>query len=258
MSDYAFTYIGVSVIIFIICIFLVIFAPKSKNFFKKNELESSQENILDILEDDKVLTDTLLNLQIPIEEEYDEISNDEVDEMDEVKKLENIKWLEWPDKNIIQGNVEFLPLFMFSKINEYNLHKFKKLFDKISEIKCVRSIYFVKIPAGSKLNKHTGWKELTNLSLRYIYCFNAYSLDENQSGIWVNGECKKLSRGSTYIFDASKEHSIYNYTSDDAIYLIIDFKRPSDIPDGYSTYELGEKKIGEIQNIVANSKESNK
>lgn len=247
MSEYVFTYIGITIIIFIVCIFLVIFAPKSKNFFKKDELDLSQKDIFDILEDNSVLEDTMNNLGISIEEEYEEVQENE----------NNLRWIPWPDKNIIKEEVSFLPIFMFSKLNETNLTKFKKLFDKISNTKCVRSIYFVKLAPGAKFNKHTGWKELTNLSLRYIYCFNAYSLDENQSGIWVNGECKKLSRGSTYVYDASKEHSIYNYTSNGAIYLMIDFKRPNDIPDGYSTYELGEEKIEEIQDLVSDEKNIN-
>ncbi len=245
MSDYVFTYIGVTIIIFIVCIFLVIFAPRSKNFFKKDELDLGQQDIFDILEDTKLVEDTMNNLQIPIEEEYEEINKEEINPL---------KWIDWPDQKIIKGDIQFLPIFMFSKLNEINLDKFKKLFDKISKIRCVRSIYFIKISSGAKFIKHTGWKELTNTSLRYLYCFNAYSLDENQSGIWVNGECKKISRGSTYIYDASKEHSIYNYTSEDVIYLMVDFKRPDHIPDGYSTNELGEEKIEEIQNLVSYEK----
>lgn len=241
MSEYAFTYIGITIIIFIVCIFLVIFAPKSRNFFKKDELDLGQQDILDILEDNLLLEDTMNNLGISTEEEYEEVGEESND----------LDWIAWPDEQMVNGDVQFLPIFMFSKLNEKNLNKFKKLFHKISNIKCVRSIYFIKIKSGSKINKHTGWKELTNLSLRYIYCLDGYSLDENQSGIWVNGECKKLSRGDTYIYDASKEHSMYNYTSDDVIYLIVDFKRPNDIPSGYSDYELGEERIEEIRNLVS-------
>jgi len=75
---------------------------------------------------------------------------------------------------------------------------------------------------------------MTNDYLRYIYCFNCFCLNEDDCGIWVNGEAKKLFKDYYYVFDASKEHSIYNNTIDDIVFLIVDFKRPKNISKGYS------------------------
>jgi Aspartyl/Asparaginyl beta-hydroxylase len=209
--------LAVAVLIFISVIILVIFAPKSQNFFKLDKFKKLTDN-------EELIKETFIRLGIKLnedglKEEYEHINI----------PIKELIWRPWPD---IKG-VEYLPLYMFSKTSK-EAHMFSKLFSEIAEIKDVQSVFFLKINSKFGLPKHNGWAELTNKTLRFIYCFNSFCYSEEECGIWINGESKKLFKDYHYIYDASKEHSIYNNTFDDIIFLIIDFDRPYDIPMGYS------------------------
>lgn len=251
MFDESFSiYIGIVIIIFIFCIFLVIFAPKSQNFFDKTIYNKK----LDELSNSKIYTNALLETSVllNIEESDDMNDNETMEKLKQYKDIKKytLKWEKWPDKNTITGDVFILPIFMFSTINKVNSDIFKNLLNIIKDIPDIQSIYFIKLNANAKFIKHKGISELTNKTLRYIYCFNSYCYNENECGIWINSESKKTSKGDSYIYDSSKEHSLYNSTSDDIIYLIIDFDRPESIPNGYSDYTLSKEVFDDFKKII--------
>lgn len=226
--------IAVVVIAFLFCIFLVIFAPKSQNFF--NGVNADLENLV---HDTNILDETFVAFGI-------ELNNDALAEKykkyktAEAHKYE-LKWVRWPDANIVSGNVEMLPLKLFDVEYPDNIQIFETLYQYITEKDIpIKSIYFVKLDPQTKFKKHNGWSEVANDTLKYIYCFNSFCYSEDECGIWVNGESKKLFAEYQYVIDSSKEHSIYNYTFDAVVLLVVEFDRPEEVLSGISSYPMPE------------------
>lgn len=235
--------IGIVIIIFIICIFLLIFAPKSINFFDQKEFPIGNINLKDHMLETSVI--------LKIEEDDNMISMEDSEKIELYKELykdAEIKWEKYPDAKMIAGDVFILPLFMYSIIHKKNYQSFIKLMQCIKVVPDIFSIYFIKLNQNAKFIKHTG-PISNNQTLRYIYCFNSYGYDDNDCGIWVNNEAKRLRKGDSYVYDSSKEHSLYNNTVDDVVFLIIDFKRPDNMPLGYSEYKMDDKIIEKFKLI---------
>ncbi len=216
---------AIAIIIFIFIVFLVIFAPKSQNFFKRID------PVLDGLgKETDLMRETFVKLGIVLN---DDNLNDEYKQYYDTVDVKPLEWLPWLDDKA-EGKVEYLPIYLFSKIDNANFSIFNKLFSTISKSRDIRSVFFLKLGVNSRLVKHKGWAELTNDTLRYIYCFNSFCYQEDECGIWVNGEAKKMFKDYHYFFDASKEHSLYNNTFEEVIFLVVDFVRPKEITKGYS------------------------
>ncbi len=219
---------AVVLLLFLFCSALVIFAPKSQNFFKK---------LCPVLENIKKDTLRECFVKLGIEITDDNIA-EEYNEFYEKITPHDLEWKKWPENNVVNGDVEYLDVYLFDKLDQINYSEFNKLFDEIDREIEIKSMFFMKLGPNSGLKKHKGWAPLTNETLRFIYCFNSFCYNEDECGIWVNGESKKLFKDYNYIFDASKEHSIYNNTYDDVIFLIIDFMRPPNIANGYSSNDF--------------------
>jgi hypothetical protein len=226
-------YFALSVVLFIFVVALVLFAPRSKNFYNINDTYPQLANVY--LNED-VVDKTFIKLGA---------SFDDDGFAEKYKKYKVFhepraepEWIDWPDKATATGDVKVLPLYMFSKIYSSNIDIFTELYAQVKSIKNVMAMFFVKLPISSKILPHCGWKELSNSTLRFIYCFNSFCRDDTECGIWVNGETKILTQGSAYVYDSSKEHSIYNNTFDDVMFLCIDIERPLDASRGISTYSI--------------------
>lgn len=203
--------IGIVVITFIICVSLLIFAPKSINYYYKETYP-----ILTYINDN--------NINV-INNDFEKIENDK-------------RWIEWPDKQFTVGNVSVFPIFMFSVISNERKELCSNMFDLLKNVPDIKSCAFIKLDKRSKIQKSTQWKELSNYTLRCIIVLKSIpSASIEQCGIWVNGESKKLSSKNMIIYDSSKEHSIYNETDYPIFYLMLDIKRPDKIPNGVSTRE---------------------
>jgi len=213
--DTTFIYIGLFVIIFIISVSLLIFAPKSINYYTPDTypiLKSIHDNNKDIITGD-----------------FEKIENDQ-------------NWLAWPDSENTSGSCEVYPMYMFSTTSKLRKAKCIALYNLIQNIPDVKSCAFIKIDKKSKINKHTQWKELANTTLRCLFILKSVSSAPVETcGIWVNGESKKLISNSLVIFDSSKEHSIYNYTDYPLYALLIDLQRPEKIPNGISQREYSDE-----------------
>ena len=202
-------YFGLLIVLFIFASLVVIFIPNN-NFFDVEYYYPKLKKLL---------------------------SNEEIFDKTNEKLEKTKKWDIWPDQKIINGEVQILPIYMFSKLYTKNIKKFNKFYDLMCKIGGIRSIYFLYLKPNSSIAKHFGWKEISNDTLKLIYSLNSYN-DEDDCGIWINGEVKALSKGSYHLFDSSKEHSIYNNSDDDLYFLIIDLERPHQIPKGASKYEM--------------------
>jgi hypothetical protein len=227
-------FIGTTVIVFIIILFLVIFAPKSKNFFNINDYYPDLEKLS---KNQEVIDQTFIKLGLDCLNEADNMIDDYKKYPIFYEDKKPIKWKDWLD-NKIEGKVEILPLYMFSKLHDENISIFNELINELKNINNINSIFFIKMSPKSKIIEHTGWAQLSNDNLRFIYCFNSFCFYETDCGIWINGEIKKLYKDYSYVYDSSKEHCIYNNTYDDIFFLVIDVERPNNIPKGISEYEL--------------------
>ena len=202
---------GIVVIIFMISITLLIFAPKSINYY----MPDTYPILKYICENNKNIINSNL----------DKIEN-------------NTDWIDWPDSENITGNCEIYPLFIFSTLSKKRKNQCIETFKLIKNIYDVKTCAFIKLDKNSKLNKQTQWKELSNETLRCLFIIKSMpSASIDTCGIWVNGESKKITSNNLIIFDSSKEHSIYNETDCPIYALLIDIKRPEKISNGVSKRE---------------------
>lgn len=204
-----FIFIGIVIVIFIICVGLLIFAPRSINFHDA----------------------TIYPILKYINENNSDIIHADFD------KIENAPWIDWPDKDFVKGNVTIYPIFMFSILSEKRKNECINTFNLIQNIPDIKTCAFLKIDKTSRIQKHAQYKGLNN-TLRCIIILKSVSTTTiDQCGIWVNGESKKIKSKNIYIYDSSKEHSIYNETDYPVYAFMIDIKRPEKIPDGISERE---------------------
>lgn len=218
----SFIYIGVIVIIFIISISLLIFAPKSKNYYKKEIYP-----FIEYLHNN--------NAQL-IKDEFYKIKN-------------NDDWVSYPDKQNITGKCSIWPLYIFSIECKKRTQLVDNLYKIIKNIPDIKSCLFIKFDPNSEISKNKIWRELSNDSLRCLLVLDSPN-DMNKCIIWVNGEVKKINTNDLIIFDGSKDHSIHNKTKHPLHMLIIDVKRPKDISDGNSDIEYGDEVHNLINNLI--------
>lgn len=146
-------------------------------------------------------------------------------EFNKVKELDEKLWHEW-----ITGQLSVIPLYFFGKWSS----KGKKLFPKTSEIikniKNIRTVAFSKLKANSQIQPHIGWGDLANNILR---CHYGVKVPENCGCVCDNWVI--LHKDNEWlVFDDAKMHSSYNFSNEDRIIIIIDMKRPDNIPKGTS------------------------
>lgn len=220
MFDSMFLWIGIVVIIFIICVSLLIFAPKSINYYNVDTfpiVKYLHENNLQLIKDGCG------------------------------KAKEDRNWLKW---NIdIIGKCDLYPLYMFSISPKKRQQTCVDVYNLMKNIPDVKTCSYVILHPKSKISKNRGWKSLSNNTLRCLIIINAPISTVDKCGIWVNGESKILKPNDLLIFDSSKEHSIYNKTSLNIEYLMIDIKRPEKIVNGTSDREYSDKLYEFINNL---------
>ena len=213
-----FIYIGIIVIVFIISVSLLIFAPKSKNYYKEETYP-----FIEYLHNN--------NAQL-IKDEFYKIKN-------------NDDWITYPDKKNITGKCSIWPMYMFSIESKKRISPVDDLYKIIKHIPDVKSCLFIKFEPKSEIGKSKLWKELSNDTLRCLLVLDSPN-DMTKCAMWVNGEVKKIKTNDLIIFDGSKDYSIYNKTKHPLHMLIIDVKRPEKSPKGNSDIEYD----NEIHNLI--------
>jgi aspartyl/asparaginyl beta-hydroxylase (cupin superfamily) len=205
-----FFWIGIVIVIFIVSVALMIFAPRSVNYFDAStypELQTiSKQHI------------TTLEYELNCANETEELSN----------------WMRWPDTNYVKGNCTLYPLYMFSTLSHKRRMICSDTFKLLQKIPNVKTCTFVKIEVNSSIENHKEWKDLCNKTLRCLIVISSSNAVIENCGVWVNGESKKLHTGDIIIMDGSKEHSIYNKSDLPLSMLLVDIERPESIPKGTS------------------------
>jgi aspartyl/asparaginyl beta-hydroxylase (cupin superfamily) len=226
MFSFSFTstffWIGIIIVIFIVSVSLMIFAPRSVNYFHSDtypELHAiSKQHI------------TTLKYELDCANKPEELSN----------------WMRWPDAKYVKGDCNLYPLYMFSTLS----HKRQKVcgdtFKLLQRIPNVKTCSFAKIEVNSSIENHKEWKGLCNKTLRCLIVISSPNASIENCGIWVNGESKNLYTGDIIIMDGSKEHSIYNKSDLPLYMLLVDIERPESIPVGTSDREYS----NEVQGFV--------
>jgi hypothetical protein len=201
-----FTTIAIIVVLFVVGMSLVIFLPKDKIFFR--QIEPYIENI-------------------PKNREL----------MNEIRKLETDPNTEWINADYFSADTKIAPIIPFdyeeaiaaAEKNIAGMQTAKEYFDYT----LIKSVFLMKIKPHGQTKKKHGWV-FNNTTLRYMYVLTAESFKEDNCVVWVDGIHRNLFTGDAYIYDASKEHIIYNKFEEPITMLLIDFDRPKDIPEGYS------------------------
>lgn len=221
MFDTAFIWIGIVVVIFIISISLLIFAPKSVNYF-----DSSTYPIVKFISEN--------NNQI-IKDDFYKIKN-------------NSNWLNYPDTKNISGTCTIWPMYMFSTKSISRSSECPDTYKLIKNIPDVKTCAFIKLDPESSIDKNKQWKALANTTLRCLFIIDSPNDTTDKCAIWVNGEIKKVKTRDLIIFDSSKEHSIYNKTNLPLYMLLLDIQRPEKIVNGISDREYS----NEIHEFIYN------
>jgi aspartyl/asparaginyl beta-hydroxylase (cupin superfamily) len=208
-----FFWIGIIIVIFIVSVSLMIFAPGSVNYFDSKtypELQTISKHHM-----------TTLEYELGCANEPDELTN----------------WMQWPDADFVKGDCNLYPLYMFSTLSHKRQAVCQETFRLLQRIPDVKTCTFAKIDVNSSIENHKEWKELCNKTLRCLIIISSPNTAVENCGIWVNGESRKLHTGDVIVMDSSKEHSIYNKSDLPLYMLIVDITRPNDIPSGTSERE---------------------
>lgn len=213
MFNSVFMVIGVVVIIFIISVSLVLFAPRSINFYGHDTFP-----ILKYINEN--------NNQI-IKDEFYKIKN-------------NDDWLCFPDKKNISGTCEIWPIYMFNIKLDKRINQIEPLYQLIQNIPDIKTCTFMKLESKSCINKNKQWQALTD-TLRCIYILDSPDDTAEKCAVWVNGEAKKIKSFDLIIYDSSKEYSIYNNTKHPLHMLMLDIIRPDKISKGISDREYDDE-----------------
>lgn len=219
--------LGIVVVVLIVCIALFIFAPRSINYIHHDHLPAIKhisDNYIDVFKHDlETITDPC---QSPLD----------------------FRWLLWPDRENVRGEVMVYPIYMFSTLSDDRKNRCYGTYAQIKKLENVKSCAFIKFGAKSKIIKSQQWSDLANTTIRALFILDAgFAMTDEQLGIWVNGEIKKISTNKLIMFDSSKEHTIYNETNLPFYALLVDVERPKDVPKGVSTREYTD----ELQDFVS-------
>lgn len=216
-------------LLLIIILFFVLYRPKkNKTFYNVNETYPWLNN---------VSSSNNLNL----------VLND-------LNNVKNMEWQEWPEhylwKNEKNNNFKWtvFPIKAFGKWSIKNIKLCPYIYDLLKDNDDIINVGFSRLSAGTVLDKHHGWANLSNHVLRchlglvvpgiaHIYCEN--NKQQQEVGKWI-------------IFDDSKLHYADNYADSDRIVLILDIKRPVNVELGKSNVVDSNELLGFIKEFELN------
>jgi hypothetical protein len=148
-----------------------------------------------------------------------------LEELTKVKDSDPKLWHEW-----IQGQLSVIPLYFFGKWSSKGKQLFPKTSEIIKDIKDIRTVAFSRLKPNSQIQPHIGWGDLANDILRCHYGVNV----PKDCGCVCDNWVVLHKNDEWLVFDDAKMHSSYNFSNEDRIIIIIDMKRPENIPKGKS------------------------
>lgn len=176
-------------------------------------------------------------------------------------------WTAWPERNHYSSSGEnggaswtVFPLCYTFPANDITQRKFidktcafvpvtTALLEGLGPL--LRTALFSRLDPKTKLGTHTGWSDLANHVLRVHIPLIVPRGDV--CGTWVDGCVETQDVGRIICFDDSKVHRAFNYSeSEERIVLIIDLKRPSNLPKGTAVGGHTDELDGFIQELSTN------
>lgn len=157
-----------------------------------------------------------------------------------IQDLNNIidiaSWQEWPEYDLWHDDIKqtnkwlVFPIKAFNKWSDKNVKLCPNIYNLLKDNDKIINIGFSRLSSGTVLNKHRGWANLSNYTLRchlglvipglaHIYCENDKQIQKEKK--WI-------------IFDDAKEHYADNLGPTDRIVLILDIERPKNVHLGKS------------------------
>lgn len=208
-----------------------------------------------------------------VENVYPRLAEISTDREKIVKEVERIdQWTNWPEKNLWDpgrsgATWTIFPLRAFGKVvveNCAQVPTIAKFVEEMDREYGVKIAILSKLGPGMKLVPHQGWGRHCNYVLRCHYGISVPPGCNIQVADEVTDKCNHTNKlrccydGYDYamrhhandkwiVFDDSKLHMAENLTNSDRIVLILDIKRPDNIPVGTSNVE----DTKELENIVA-------
>ena len=177
----------------------------------------------------------------------------------EVLNVQNKQWVDWPEKNLYDGQDKGIVQRIFKKSNndfKWNIYPFTafgievtencescpELWKFLKQIPGLKVALLSRLGPGTKLNSHRGWANLSNHVIRCHFGFKVpkgcyVSVKESEN---ADEEFKYQKEHKWICFDDSKYHYAHNPTSEDRIVLIVDIQRPQTIKTGDS--DIGDTK----------------
>ena len=201
------TTLTIFIVIFILIISLVIFAPKSKNFYN--------------------CKDTYPRLHVIASEANLKSIRKDIESIDE--------WINYYGMDLWCNDAsefKIFPVYMNKKYISKNADKCPNLLKQVQILPNVKNIFFGKFKAQSQLNEWREYNKMVNDTLRCVIGLKTKTFGNKRVNIWINGEIKNINTGTTLIMDHSKKNSIFNETKEDAVVLFIDIDRPKNIHKG--------------------------
>jgi aspartyl/asparaginyl beta-hydroxylase (cupin superfamily) len=137
---------------------------------------------------------------------------------DELLALNKTYFVEWPERNIYDGNWTVFGLYKLGEKVEQHCALCPITTKLIEEIPGLLSAGFSSLAPGTYIGPHVGY---TNRVLRY----HLGLVTPENCAIRVDKETKSWEAGEDFIFDDTYEHEAWNRSESTRVVLLLDFKR---------------------------------
>jgi cbb3-type cytochrome oxidase subunit 3 len=178
-----------AIILFIICIILVIFAPKGRNFFDYTTYPIIK----------------LINTK-----------NETI--MGEINNISD--WIAHYKAG--NNNIQIHPIHLFGVNCNNSTPNISSYFGGLPNIK---NLYIIRLGENLPINKHHEELYISGEILRCIIPIKT----SKKSGVWVNGEIKHFEAHKPIIFDTRKYYTYFNDTNRKILAIVFDIKRRTKI-----------------------------
>ena len=154
----------------------------------------------------------------------------------ELQALSQTYFVEWPERDIYEGNWRVFALFRLGVPFEEHVKLCPETARILQEVPGLVNAGFSSLDSGVYIGPHTGYTR------QVLRCHLGLIVPE-QCGIRVGQEVRSWSPGSCFVFDDTQEHEAWNQSKSKRVVLLFDFKRDpgaelTEFPDDLDDYKL--------------------
>jgi hypothetical protein len=161
-------------------------------------------------------------------------------ELNSIKDKDPKLWHYW-----IQNELKVFPFYFFGKWASIAKRLCPQTFNILQKIPKLKTAAFSCLEPGKQIQPHKGWADLANNVLR---CHYGLIVPENCACVCDNFVVYHKNR-EWLVFDDSKMHTSFNYSTKNRIIFIIDMERPDIIPKGTSKVAYKEELMDFIKSF---------